>query len=241
MIKSGEAKVLVIIPAYNEKDNIEQTLNDLKKNAPEYDYVVINDCSTDNTLMILKDMKAQFIDLPVNLGIGGGVQTGYIYALKNDYDIAIQMDGDGQHNASYLQALVQPIVNGEADVVVGSRYITKEGFQSSFFRRMGINFLSGLIKLCAGVKVCDVTSGFRAVNKKMIALFAKEYAQDYPEPEAIVLASQNGAKVLEVPVIMNERSGGASSIAGIKTIYYMIKVSLSIVLLRLSLGRKEKK
>ena len=208
----------------------------MKKYAPDMDYLVVNDCSKDNTLDILETAHCSYIDLPVNVGIGGGVQTGYLYAYKNNYDIAIQMDGDGQHNAEYLNALIHPIVDGTANMVIGSRYINKEGFQSSFMRRLGIKFLSGLIRICTGAKILDVTSGFRAVDKKMIALFAREYADDYPEPESIVVAARKGAKITEIPVIMNERVGGVSSISGLKTVYYMIKVSLSIILLRVSQG-----
>ena len=128
------------------------------------------------------------MDLPLNLGIGGGVQSGYIYAKENNYDIAIQLDGDGQHDSSYIKEAIKPIINDEADCVIGSRFINNEGFQSSFLRRVGINFLSFLIKFCCGVKIYDVTSGFRAVNREMIELFSYEYASDYPEPEAIVLS-----------------------------------------------------
>lgn len=240
-MENNMMKFLIIIPAYNEEDNIENVLKDIKEFAPEMNYLVINDCSKDNTLKKLNELNACYVDLPVNLGIGGGVQTGYIYAQRNNYDVAIQMDGDGQHNAAYLRDLVRPIIEGEADVVIGSRYIRKEGFQSSALRRLGIRILSSLIKFCTGIKVCDVTSGFRAVNKEMISLFARNYAQDYPEPEAIVLSAQNGAKIKEVPVVMNERSGGTSSISGLKSVYYMIKVSLSVILLKISLGGKKRK
>lgn len=233
-------KILVIIPAYNEQDNIQKVLNDLEKYAPNMDYLVINDCSSDSTMQILEAQRANYIDLPVNLGIGGGVQTGYLYAYKNSYDIAIQMDGDGQHNAKYLPMLISPITEGVADVVIGSRYICKEGFQSSTLRRVGIKFLSRLIRICTGIKIADVTSGFRAVNKEMIELFAKQYAEDYPEPEAIVLAAKKGAKIVEIPVMMNERVGGNSSISGFKSVYYMIKVSLSIILLQISQGGKQR-
>lgn len=232
-------KVLVIIPAYNEQDSIDKTVSDLICHCPGVDYIVINDCSLDHTEDILNERKYNYINLPVNLGIGGGVQTGYLYASKMGYDIAIQMDGDGQHNASYIKKLIEPILEGKADVVIGSRYITKEGFQSSALRRLGIGFLSGLIKMCTGVGVKDVTSGFRAVNKKFLCLFAVEYAQDYPEPEAIVLSAFHGARIQEVPVVMNERESGSSSISGMKSLYYMVKVSLSIVLLRITLGRKK--
>lgn len=223
-------KVLVIIPAYNECDNIENTVQQLVNSEIEVDYVVINDCSRDTTLDILKKIKAKYVDLPINLGIGGGMQTGYKYALRNNYDIAIQMDGDGQHLPEYIKTLVEPIVSGEADLVVGSRFLNKVGFQSSWMRRLGINFLSGMVKLCCGVKIKDVTSGFRAANRKVIELFAKDYAQDYPEPESLVTCALSGMKILEIPVIMKERSGGVSSITSFKSVYYMIKVSMAIIL-----------
>ena len=139
-------KTLLIIPAYNEQENIVRTLQDIKANAPGMDYVVINDCSKDNTRKILKEYGANFLDLPVNLGIGGGVQTGYRYALEHDYDIAVQFDGDGQHDARYLSSLIAPIISGEADAAIGSRFIEKEGFQSSAMRRFGISFLRILLK-----------------------------------------------------------------------------------------------
>lgn len=222
-------KKLIIIPAYNEEDNIEGFLDKLDKNYSDYDYIVINDCSKDSTKEILKRRNARFLDLPINLGIGGGVQSGYLYALENDYDIAIQMDGDGQHLPEYLERLIAPIENDQADAVIGSRFIENEGFQSSLARRMGIKFLSGIIKLLTGVKIYDVTSGFRAVNRRGIEIFASEYAQDYPEPEALVCGLKNNIRTAEVPVKMQERHGGESSINGLKTMYYMIKVSLALV------------
>ena len=231
-------RILVIIPAFNEQDNIEKTIQNLNANYPEADYVVINDCSTDHTREILNGNGYNYVDLPVNLGIGGGVQTGFLYAAEYDYDIAIQMDGDGQHNASYIDNLILPIVSGKADMTIGSRYIEKEGFQSSALRRIGINFLSALIKACTGTRIYDVTSGFRAFNRKCIRLFSNEYAQDYPEPEAIVRAVCNGISIAEVPVVMNARTSGSSSIFGLKSIYYMIKVSMAIILLRLTLKRR---
>lgn len=227
-------KTLVIIPAYNEQESILTTIDDLRQNAPNVDFVVINDCSTDNTKKILQDAGVNFINLPVNLGIGGGVQTGYQYALENEYDIAIQFDGDGQHMAAYLGDLIAPIERGEADVTIGSRFIKKEGFQSSALRRFGIVFLSSMIKLLCGVRVHDVTSGMRAVDRKTIALFAEYYAQDYPEPEAIVAANLAGMRIAEVPVQMRERQGGKSSIHSLKSIYYMIKVSIALVAYRIT-------
>ena len=231
-------KILVIIPAYNEQDSIINVIKKLKKDCPRADYVVINDCSKDNTLSVLKENNTSFVNLPINLGIGGGVQTGYKYALENGYDIAIQIDGDGQHDTAYLDKVIAPIEEGVADIAIGSRFIDKEGFQSSGMRRAGIKFLSALIKICCGTKVRDVTSGFRAVNRKYIKMYAYDYPTDYPEPEAIVQASVDGARIAEVPVIMKERETGQSSIYAWKSIYYMIKVSLAIIICRISKRRK---
>lgn len=232
-------KTLLIIPAYNEQENIVRTLQDIKANAPGMDYVVINDCSKDDTRKILKEYGANFLDLPVNLGIGGGVQTGYRYALEHDYDIAVQFDGDGQHDARYLSSLIAPIISGEADAAIGSRFIEKEGFQSSAMRRFGISFLSSLIKLLSGVKIYDVTSGFRAVNRSMIAFFAENYPQDYPEPDAILLSTLEGFRLVEVPAQMRERVGGQSSISSFRAVYYMVKVSISLIVSRLSHKRRK--
>lgn len=226
-------KILVIIPAYNEEKNIVNVVNNLKDKCKNVDYVIINDCSKDSTEQILKQKGYNYISLPVNLGIGGGVQTGYRYAVENDYDIAIQIDGDGQHDPEYIERLIEPIINNEADMVIGSRFIEKEGFQTSFMRRFGINFLKHLIKLCCGVKITDTTSGFRASSKELTKRFSENYAQDYPEPEAIIDSVLNGFRVKEVPVIMHERVEGESSINAVKSVYYMIKVSLAIILCRL--------
>ncbi len=234
-------KVLIIIPAYNESENIERVVDDLTENYPEYDYVVVNDCSTDNTEQILKSRGYNYLSLPTNLGIGGAVQSGYIYAVKNGYDIAVQTDGDGQHDPAYIEKLIAPIIAGEADMTIGSRFIEKHGFQTSFIRRVGIRFIRGVIKLCCGTRATDTTSGFRATNRELTAYFAKEYAQDYPEPEAIVAASLNGFRVKDVAVEMREREGGVSSINALRSIYYMIKVSLALIILRLGTRRKKAK
>lgn len=230
-------RVLVIIPAYNEQGNIQRTIADIERNAPFVDYIVVNDCSTDLTKSVLQSEKANFLDLPVNLGIGGGVQTGYQYALEHDYDIAIQFDGDGQHDASYIRKLIAPIESGQADVAIGSRFIQKKGFQSSALRRLGIRFLSDLIYILCGIRVRDVTSGMRAVNRKVIREFAQNYAQDYPEPEAILSSGLKNAKIIEVPVQMHERQNGTSSINAIKSVYYMIKVSLALIIGRMTMER----
>ena len=196
----------------------------------------IRDSSKDNTEEILQRTGANYMSNPVNLGIGGTVQGGYVNALKNGYDIAVQVDGDGQHDISYLGKMVEPIEKGEADIVIGSRFIEKQGFQSSVGRRFGINFLSGLIRFCTGIQIKDVTSGFRAVNRKFIEIYAHSYPQDYPEPEAIVAGVMQGGRIKEVPVIMRERAGGTSSINIWRSVYYMIKVSLAIIICRISFG-----
>ncbi len=229
-------KVLVIIPAYNEEENIKEVVGKIVKDFSQYDYVIVNDGSSDRTAEICKKERYNVLNLPINLGIGGAVQAGYRYAKAGNYDIAIQIDGDGQHDISFVEKMIQLIATGEADVVIGSRFLEKKGFQSSRTRRMGIKFLSGLIKICTGTKVNDVTSGFRAVNKKFIDIYCNEYSNDYPEPEAIVSAVMYRGKIAEIPVVMNERQGGESSIQFWNSIYYMIKVTLAIVIRRISYG-----
>lgn len=231
-----EDKILLIIPAYNEEENIERVVKELTKDSSGYDYVVINDGSADATGKLCEINGYNVINLPINLGIGGAVQTGYQYALKHDYDIAVQVDGDGQHDISHISRLLSLLVNDEADVVIGSRFLTGEGFQSSMSRRMGIKFLSVLILLCTGKRIRDVTSGFRAVNRKFISIYAKDYPSDYPEPEAIITAVMHYGRVKEVAVAMREREKGKSSISFIRSIYYMIKVTLAILVKRISYG-----
>lgn len=223
-------KKLIIIPAYNESENIEKTVKDIQENALGFDYVVINDCSTDNTLEILKRSDYNFVSLPINLGIGGAVQTGYIYAKKYGYDIAVQVDGDGQHDPAFLTIMADYLEKHNLDMVIGSRFITKEGFQSSALRRFGIVYFSVLIKILTGKTVTDPTSGLRLAGRRVIELFAENYPADYPEPETAVTAINNGMNIEEIPVIMRERQGGVSSITMKKSVYYMVKVTLAILL-----------
>lgn len=236
-----EAKVLIIIPAYNESENIESVMRHLLDTAPQYDYLIVNDGSTDDTLGICESAHFSYLDLPINLGIGGAVQAGYVYARKNGYDIAVQMDGDGQHDIAYLENMLRPILDGEADIVIGSRFLEKEGFQSSQSRRIGIGILSLLIRLTTGKRIMDVTSGFRAVNKMFIDIYARDYPTDYPEPEAIVTAIMHRGRVMEIPVRMKAREGGTSSITLRKSVYYMVKVTLAIMIGRLSYGFRRAK
>lgn len=229
-------KRLIIIPAFNEADNIESLISEIARLDYACDYVIIDDGSLDDTRVICNRNNLTYIHLPINSGIGVAVQTGYKYAFENGYDIAIQIDGDGQHGVEYLQKVVAPIEKGEYDIAIGSRFLEKKGFQSSFSRRVGIVFLSNLIWICTGVKVRDVTSGFRAVNKKFIDVYARDYSSDYPEPEAIVTAVMCRGKIKEIPVEMRERQSGSSSINMWRAFYYMIKVTLAILVKRISYG-----
>lgn len=223
-------KKLAIIPAYNESGNIVKTVNDIKKHAKSFDYIIINDHSKDNTLEVCREHGFHVIDLTNNLGIGGGVQTGYLYAYQNGYDYAVQFDGDGQHNASYLEQMADQMEEEGLDMLIGSRYIEKQGFQSSGIRRVGIRYFTGLIKLCTGQKITDPTSGMRMVNREIIRLFSEEYPKDYPEPESVVTLLKQKKKVRELAVRMNEREEGVSSISPLKAMYYMIKVSIAILI-----------
>ena len=222
-------KTLVIIPAYNEAPNIVHTVESLKAACPDVDYVVVNDCSGDDTAKICEEHGYTYLNLPINLGIGGGMQTGYRYAAENGYDIAIQMDGDGQHNAEFLGEMADYLEKNDLDMVIGSRFIEKQGFQSSKARRIGINYFTGLIKLCTGQKITDPTSGLRLIGRRTIVQFAKKYPKDYPEPETVVAILKKGFKVAEIPVVMRERQGGSSSITLKKSVYYMVKVTLAIL------------
>lgn len=226
-------KKLVIIPAFNEEGNLEKTVKDIKDNAPDFDYVIINDCSTDKTLEMCRRHGFSYLNLPVNLGIGGAVQTGYRYAYYHGYDIAVQFDGDGQHSAAHLENMVTTLIDTESDMVIGSRFIEKEGFQSSGLRRIGIKYFTGLIKLLTGKKITDPTSGMRMVNKKLLEKFTDEYPKDYPEPESVVTILSEKYKVTEIPVVMNEREEGVSSISLKNSVYYMIKVSFAILIARM--------
>lgn len=223
-------KILAVVPAYNEEESIESVVRSLRAVNLPVDVLVVNDCSGDRTSYLCKEIGVACIDLPCNLGIGGAVQTGYKYAQKHQYDIALQVDGDGQHDPEYIRQLIQPLLDDQADMVIGSRYIDKLGFQSSWTRRIGIRFFSWLIRILTGVKVSDPTSGFRACNKNVIDLFAARYPQDYPEPEAIMYLKRKSYRLAEVSVQMSGRTGGKSSINPIKSIYYIIKVSLAIII-----------
>lgn len=226
-------KKLIIIPAFNEEANIEKTVTSIQKDAKEFDYVIINDCSTDRTRKICEQKGYNVVNLPINLGIGGAVQTGYKYAYENGYDVSVQVDGDGQHDPEFLNKMAEYIEENKVDMVIGSRFIEKKGFQSSVTRRMGIKFFSVLIKLLTGSVITDPTSGLRMVGRNVMEIFAKDYPRDYPEPESVVAVLRKNLVVKEIPVIMHEREGGVSSISPKKSIYYMIKVTLAILIERI--------
>lgn len=229
-------RVLLIIPAYNEEKNILTVYKNIcdynKKAKTKLDVVFINDGSVDATEKILCENNINHIRLIQNLGIGGAVQTGYKYALYNDYDIAIQFDGDGQHNVNYVEALIKPILEENVDMTIGSRFIDSSSseFKSSFLRRVGIKLISSCIHFKTRVRIYDTTSGFRASNKNAIAMFAIHYPLEYPEPISSVDVILSGMKIKEVPVSMNERLAGKSSINSWKNVYYMVNVVLSILL-----------
>lgn len=230
-------RTLIIIPAYNEAKNLPRLFKELVEMETRADILVINDCSRDDTEAVCKRFGVNVVSLPVNLGIGGAVQTGYKYAYYNDYDIAVQVDGDGQHDPHYIKNLLDKIEEGY-NLCIGSRFIENEGFQSSRSRRAGIRYFSKLIKFFNGKTITDPTSGFRACDRELIAFFAKNYPKDYPEPETNMTVLKNKFKVIEVPVVMNARDEGQSSITSLKALYYMVKVSMAIFIA--AIARKER-
>jgi glycosyltransferase involved in cell wall biosynthesis len=233
-------KILVIIPAYNEERSILKVISGILK-YPGIDVVVVNDGSKDETSAVTRRSGAGVIELPFNLGIGGAVQTGYLYAYKNGYDIAVQCDADGQHDPEYLLQIIQPVERGEADMVVGSRYVQASGYKTPLARKMGMLIFAAVVSLITGQSLHDTTSGYRAVGKRVIKFFAHNYPTDYPEVEALVLLQRNGFTIKEVPVKMAYREHGESSITPLKSIYYMIKVLLAIFMNVLRASKKEAK
>ena len=226
-------KRLVIIPAYNEAGCIVNTVRDIQEKAPSFDHLVVNDCSRDDTQRLLEENHINHVNLPINTGIGGAVQTGYLYAKRYGYDIVIQVDGDGQHDAQFLEKMADIIEKENLDMLIGSRFIEKEGFQSSFLRRLGIRYFTMLIKLLTKKTITDPTSGMRMVNRRVVEYFAEEYPKDYPEPETVVNILKKGMSVKEIPVEMKARQAGVSSISPKKSVYYMIKVPLAILIERI--------
>lgn len=224
-------KLLVIIPCYNEQASVPVLLTGLKAlNIPGYEIIplVVNDCSLDETVSLARQQGAKVLDLPVNLGIGGAVQSGLLYAAINNIGLAVQMDGDGQHPPKELIKLLNCREATQANLVIGSRFIEKQGFQSSFTRRLGIGYFYWLNKFFTGQRIYDSTSGYRLFDEKAIALAADYYPDDYPEPESLVYFAKAGLTIQETPVIMAGRAGGQSSIRNFTSLYYCIKVTIAM-------------
>jgi glycosyltransferase involved in cell wall biosynthesis len=224
-------RALAIVPAFNEAPNLPGVIAALRREVPAFDVCVVDDGSTDETAAVAARLGATVLRSPVNLGIGGAVQIGYLWARARGYDVAAQVDGDGQHDPGFLAALVAPLVEGRADLCIGSRFLSVEGFRSTPLRRAGIRYLSCVLWLRCGVRVTDPTSGFRAAGRRAIALFASRYPSDYPEPEAVAMARSQRLRIAEVPVRMVERRHGQSSISAWRSLYYLVKVTLALLLL----------
>jgi hypothetical protein len=221
---------LAIVPAFNEAESIVATVSAIRQWAPEFDVLVVDDGSTDATAVSARETGATVLRMPFNLGIGGAMQGGYVYALEHGYEVAVQVDGDGQHDPAELAPLVEVVASGRADICVGSRFVGGEGYRSSASRRVGIRILARTVSLLTHQRVTDTTSGFQALNRKAIALFAGDYPHDYPEVEAAVMLHKHRLRLVEVPVRMRERQAGKSSIRGLRTVYYMAKVMLAILI-----------
>lgn len=225
-------RALLIIPAFNEERALEELLPEFLATkwpaAFSVDAVVVNDASLDNTSMVPPKFGIPVLDLPVNLGIGGAMQTGFHYAAENGYDIAVQMDGDGQHPPSEVARVLNAV--DDADVYIGSRFLGSEGFHSTVVRRIGIRFFNFLIRTLCGITVTDCTSGLRAMNRRALARCIDYYPDEYPEPESIIVMSNAGLKIKEVSVTMRERTHGSSSIRALSSVYYTLKVSVAMLL-----------
>lgn len=224
-------RLVAIVPAYNEAPSLAAVVRRLRACVPGCDVCVVDDGSADETAAVAERLGAIVLRSPVNLGIGGAVQTGYLFAREHGYDAAVQVDADGQHDPAYVLDALRPIEEGRANIVVGSRFLTPGGYRSTFLRRTGIRYLSWFLAARCGMRVTDPTSGFRVVDRAGIALFARTYPSDYPEPESLAVATRAGLRVVEVPVLMQERAHGASTINAVRTAYYFVKVSLALLLL----------
>jgi hypothetical protein len=223
-------KRIVIVPAFDEEGAIGGVIEEIRAFDPAFDVVVVDDASRDATAEVARRHGATVISLPFNLGIGGAVQTGFRYADKHGYGLAARIDGDGQHDPCELQPLIDAVVGGHADICVGSRFVEAEGFRSSRSRRVGIRILAGTVSLLTRQRVTDTTSGFQVLNRRAIELFSADYPHDYPEVEAALMLHKHRLRLVEVPVRMRERVAGRSSIRGLRTVYYMAKVMLAILI-----------
>ena len=227
---NGRSDTLVVVPAFNEQNNIIRVLREIQTSLPAADILVINDCSHDDTATIARSVEdVAVVDLPCNLGIGGAMQTGFKYALNKDYDYVVQIDGDGQHVPAEAEALFAKMSQDHCDMVIGSRFLNVESFRTTWCRRLGIKVFYCLFWALVQARITDSTSGFRLYNRKSLQVLARYYSSDYPEPDAIVLLNKQGLRVSEVGVVMRERIHGESSITPIKSPYYMAKVILTIL------------
>ncbi len=234
-------RVLLVLPAYNEaaaiKGTVQTILDTSFSKGLDVDYIVINDGSTDETERLCRESGIKCLSLVKNLGIGGAVQTGYLYAALNGYDIAVQFDGDGQHDIHSLEALIAPILEDRCDFVVGSRFLeNSSAFRSTWLRRAGIHYLSFVLRLVTSQRIADVTSGYRAANRRALLYLAENYPVDYPEPESLVHLYKQRLRIGEVSVNMFERTAGKSSIHGLRSVYYMIKVTLAVLFAAMGKG-----
>ena len=220
---------IAIVPARNEEACVGGVVEEIRVFDPDMEIVVIDDGSGDRTAAVARAAGARVVQLPFNLGIGGAVQTGFRYAFENGFQLAVRLDGDGQHDPQELPALLEPVLAGRADIVVGSRFAGADAYRSSFVRRVGIRLFARLVSLLVRRRVTDTTSGFQALNRRGIALFAADYPHDYPEVEAIVMVFKHRLRLEEVPVRMRERAGGRSSITAGGSVYYMLKVTLALL------------
>jgi glycosyltransferase involved in cell wall biosynthesis len=221
---------LAIIPAFNEEEAIGNVVDEVFAFDPELDVLVVDDASYDSTRERAQAHGARVVRLPFNLGIGGAVQAGFKYAANKGYDIVVRVDGDGQHDPAELGPLIDVVLAGDADICVGTRFAGGDGYRSSAARRVGIRLLARTVSLLTHQRVTDTTSGFQVLNRKAIELFAQDYPHDYPEVEAAVMVHKHRLRLVEVPVRMRARAGGRSSIRGVRTVYYMAKVMLAILI-----------
>ena len=218
----------MIVPAYNEEKSLPGVIQDLRNHAAYADVLVVDDGSCDATARIATELGVSVLRLPFNLGIGGAMQAGYLFAAKHDYDIPGQFGGDGHQRAGEIEKLLRPLAGGGADLVIGSRFMQQGDYKAPFFRRIGMYIFSFTLSRILGSPVTDTTSGFRAANKKITSFFSLYYPEDYPEVEALVLVHKQGLRVAEVPVSMRERTGGQTSITAMRSVYYMVKVLLAV-------------
>lgn len=221
-------KTLIIVPAYNEEDSIAGVVENIRRHVGKADILVVNDGSRDRTGRKARESGAQVINLPYNMGIGSAVQSGFLFAREKGYHYAVQVDGDGQHPASAILRLLQALENG-VDMAIGSRFIQPTGYRPTLTRSLGIKIFSYLVSLIVGKKVYDTTSGFRATSRKAILLLTETYPHDYPEVEALITLHRHGMSFVEIPVEMNYRQEGKSSISAKAAVYYMLKVTLAVL------------